>query len=42
MGTVCNGTACGVHDGSAYDDPDLERQKKDIQKSKSFQLFLQF
>lgn len=36
MGTVCNGTAYGVHDVSAYDDPDLERerQKKDIQKSK--------
>jgi len=23
MGTVCNGMAYGVHDGSAYDDPDL-------------------
>lgn len=43
MGTICNGMAYGVHDGSAYDDPDLkrERQKRETQKSKSFQLFLQ-
>jgi len=28
MGTVCNGMAYGVHDGSAYDDPDLKRKKR--------------
>lgn len=28
MGTVCNGMAYGVHDGSAYDDPDLKRKRQ--------------
>lgn len=27
MGTICNGMVYGVHDGSAYDDPDLKKRK---------------
>lgn len=34
MGTVCNGMAYGGHDGSAYDDPDLKREKQGNTKEK--------